>query len=102
VKGKNFLLIPYTPDVNDFHYFSNRFSNSMEFYQYLKDSFDVMYEEGLRNPKMMNVGVHVRISGRAGRTAALEKFFKYARNKRKVWIARRVDIAKWWLDHHKP
>ena len=102
VKGKNFLLIPYTPDVNDFHYFSNRFSNSMEFYQYLKDSFDVMYEEGLRNPKMMNVGVHVRISGRAGRTAALEKFFKYARNKRKVWIARRVDIAKWWLGHHKP
>jgi len=102
VKGKNFLLIPYTPDVNDFHYFSNRFSNSMEFYQYLKDSFDVMYEEGLRNPKMMNVGVHVRISGRAGRTAALEKFFKYARNKRKVWIARRVDIAKWWLDHHEP
>ena len=102
VKGKNFLLIPYTPDVNDFHYFSNRFSNSMEFYQYLKDSFDIMYEEGLRNPKMMNVGVHVRISGRAGRTAALEKFFKYARNKRKVWIARRVDIAKWWLDHHEP
>jgi len=102
VKGKNFLLIPYTPDVNDFHYFSNRFSNSMEFYQYLKDSFDVMYEEGLRNPKMMNVGVHVRISGRAGRTAALEKFFKYARNKRKVWIARRVDIANWWLNHHKP
>ncbi len=101
-KGKNFLLIPYTPDVNDFHYFSNRFSNSMEFYQYLKDSFDVMYEEGLQNPKMMNVGVHVRISGRAGRTAALEKFFKYARNKRKVWIARRVDIAKWWLDHYKP
>ena len=102
VKGKNFLLIPYTPDVNDFHYFSNRFSNSTEFYQYLKDSFDVMYEEGLRNPKMMNVGVHVRISGRAGRTAALEKFFKYARNKRKVWIARRVDIANWWLNHHKP
>jgi peptidoglycan/xylan/chitin deacetylase (PgdA/CDA1 family) len=101
VKGKNFLLIPYTPDVNDFHYFSNRFSNSVEFYQYLKDSFDVMYEEGLRNPKMMNVGVHVRISGRPGRTAALEKFFKYARNKRKVWIARRVDIANWWLNHHK-
>jgi len=88
--------------VNDFHYFSNRFSNSTEFYQYLKDSFDVMYEEGLRNPKMMNVGVHVRISGRAGRTAALEKFFTYARNKPKVWIARRVDIAKWWLDHQKP
>ena len=101
-KGRNFLLIPYTPDVNDFHYFSNRFSNSEEFYQYLKDSFDVMYEEGQHNPKMMNVGVHVRISGRAGRTAALQKFFKYVKAKRKVWVARRVDIAKWWLAHYKP
>jgi peptidoglycan/xylan/chitin deacetylase (PgdA/CDA1 family) len=100
--GKNFLLIPYTPDVNDFHYFSNRFSNSMEFHQYLRDSFDIMYVGGLRSPKMMNVGLHVRISGRAGRTAALEKFLKYARNKRKVWIAPRIDTAKWWFVHYKP
>ena len=102
VKGKNFLLIPYTPDVNDFHYFSNRFSNSEEFYQYLRDSFDVMYEEGLQNPKLMNVGLHVRISGRPGRTAAVDRFLKYVSVKRKVWIARRIDIAKWWLDHYKP
>jgi peptidoglycan/xylan/chitin deacetylase (PgdA/CDA1 family) len=102
VKGKNFLLIPYTPDVNDFHYFSNRFSNSEEFYQYLKDSFDVMYEEGLQNPKLMNVGLHVRISGRPGRTAAVDRFLRYVRSKRKVWIARRVDVAKWWLERYKP
>lgn len=101
VRGKNFLLIPYTPDVNDFHYFSNRFSNAAEFYQYLKDSFDVMYDEGRSNPKLMNVGIHVRISGRAGRTIALERFFKYVKQKQKVWIARRVDIAKWWLGHYK-
>ena len=100
--GKNFLLIPYTPDVNDFHYFSNRFSNSEEFFQYLKDSFDVMYREGLRNPKMMNVGLHVRISGRPGRTAAVDRFFRYVKTKRKVWVARRVDIAKWWLKYYKP
>ena len=102
VKDKNFLLIPYTPDVNDFHYFSNRFSNSEEFYQYLKDSFDVMYEEGLKNPKLMNVGLHVRISGRPGRTAAVDRFLKYVRAKRRVWIARRIDVARWWLDHYKP
>jgi peptidoglycan/xylan/chitin deacetylase (PgdA/CDA1 family) len=102
VKNRDFLLIPYTPDVNDFHYFSNRFSNSEEFYHYLKDSFDVMYEEGLHNPKMMNVGIHVRISGRPGRTVALERFFKYVKTKRKVWVARRLDIAKWWLEHYKP
>jgi allantoinase len=100
VKDRTFLLIPYTPDANDFHYFSNRFSNSEEFYQYLKDSFDVMYDEGRKNPKMMNVGLHVRISGRAGRTVAVEKFLGYLKTKPKVWIARRVDIAKWWLDNY--
>ena len=102
VAGKDFLLVPYTPDANDFHYFSNRFSNSEEFYQYLKDSFDVMYAEGTRNPKLMNVGLHVRISGRAGRTAAVDRFLRYVGTKRKVWVARRVDIAKWWLAHYKP
>lgn len=102
VKGKNFLLIPYTPDANDFHYFSNRFSNSQDFYQYLKDSFDIMYDEGRQNPKLMNVGLHVRISGRPGRTAALEQFLRYVKRKPRVWIARRVDIAKWWLHHHRP
>jgi peptidoglycan/xylan/chitin deacetylase (PgdA/CDA1 family) len=102
VKGRNFLLIPYTPDANDFHYFSNRFSNSEEFYQYLKDSFDTLYAEGRDYPKMMNVGLHVRISGRPGRTVAVDKFLKYLKGKPKVWVARRIDIAKWWLDHQKP
>jgi peptidoglycan/xylan/chitin deacetylase (PgdA/CDA1 family) len=102
VAGKKFLLIPYTPDVNDFHYFSNRFANSDQFFQYMKDSFDQMYAESRTNPKMMNVGLHVRISGRPGRTVAVEKFLKYVKAKPKVWIARRVDIAKWWLDHYPP
>jgi len=102
VKGKSFLLIPYTPDANDFHYFSNRFGNSEEFYRYLKDSFDIMYDEGRQNPKLMNVGLHVRITGRPGRTRALERFLEYVKSKPKVWIARRIDIAKWWLDHCRP
>jgi len=102
VSGKHFLLIPYTPDVNDFHYFSNRFSNSEEFYQYMKDSFDKMYEEGRENPKMMNVGLHVRISGRPGRTVAVDRFLKYVKAKPKVWIATRADIARWWLENYKP
>ena len=102
VKGRNFLLIPYAPDANDFHYFSNRFSNSEEFYQYLKDSFDLLYDEGRKNPKMMNVGLHVRISGRSGRTVAVDKFLRYLKTRPKVWIARRVDIAKWWLGNYPP
>ena len=98
---KKLLLIPYTPDANDFHYFSNRFSISDDFYSYLKDSFDVMYEEGRKNPKMMNVGIHTRISGRPGRTRALERFLRYVRTKKGVWIARRIDIANWWIDNHE-
>lgn len=101
VAGKKFLLIPYTPDVNDFHFFSNRFSTSDQFFNYLKDSFDVLYEEGATHPKMMSIGIHVRISGRPGRIRGLEKFIKYAKGVPKVWFARRVDIANWWLERYK-
>ena len=99
-RGKRLLLIPYTPDVNDFHYFSNRFSNSDEFFRYMKDSFDVLYEEGIRNPKLMNVGIHVRISGRPGRTKALQRFLAYVSKKRDVWVARRADVAEWWTKNY--
>jgi peptidoglycan/xylan/chitin deacetylase (PgdA/CDA1 family) len=100
VEGRKFLLIPYTPDVNDFHYFSNRFANAEEFFQYLKDSFDYMREEAKANGKMMSIGTHVRISGRPGRTVALDRFFKYAKQFDDVWFARRLDIAKWWIAHY--
>jgi len=100
VRGKKFLLIPYTPDINDFHYFSNRFANAEQFYQYLKDSLDYMREESKVNGKMMSIGTHVRISGRPGRTVALDRFLKYAEQFDDVWFARRVDIAKWWLNRH--
>ena len=100
-KGR-LLLIPYTPDVNDFHYYSGRFGNAEEFYMYLKDSFDVMLAEGAKNPKLMNIGMHVRISGRPGRTRAIQRFLQYiSTKKRQVWVARRVDIARWWLKNYK-
>jgi peptidoglycan/xylan/chitin deacetylase (PgdA/CDA1 family) len=61
-----------------------------------------MYEEGRESPRMMNVGLHVRITCRPGRTVALQRFIRYVKGKPKAWIARRVDIAKWWLDHYPP
>lgn len=100
VQGKKFLLIPYTPDVNDFHYFSNRFANAEEFFQYLKDTFDYLREEAKVGGKLMSIGTHVRISGRPGRTVALDRFFKYAKQFDDVWFARRIDIAKWWIAHY--
>jgi peptidoglycan/xylan/chitin deacetylase (PgdA/CDA1 family) len=100
VQGKKFLLIPYTPDVNDFHYFSNRFANAEEFFQYLKDTFDYLHEEAKLDGKLMSIGTHVRISGRPGRTIALDRFFKYAKQFDDVWFTRRIDIAKWWIAHY--
>jgi len=101
VHGKRFLLIPYSPDVNDFHYFSNRFANADQFCQYLTDSFDYLREESKVNGKLMSIGIHVRISGRPGRIVALDRFLNYAKKFEDVWFARRVDIAKWWLDRYQ-
>lgn len=64
--GRNFFLIPYTPDINDFHFFTNRFPNADALFQYLRDSFDSLYEEGADNPKMMNFSIHVRASWQVG------------------------------------
>ena len=72
------------------------FNSGADFFNYLKDSFDVLYAEGGR---MMSVGLHCRLVGRPGRLASLEKFLKYIRRK-KTWIARRIDIARHWLKHH--
>ncbi len=63
---------------------------------YLKDTFDVLYGEGASKPKMMSVGLHCRLAGRPGRAAALERFLDYVAAKKKVWVARRIDIAKHW------
>lgn len=99
-KNTGMLIVPYTPDANDFHFQNpiNRFSNGMDFYTYLKDSFDVLYKESTNRSKMMSAAFHVRVIGRPGRIYALERFLKYVKNKPKVWIATREEIAKFWLE----
>jgi allantoinase len=99
---KHLLIIPYTPDANDFHFFANRFPNAEDFYTYLKDTFNQLYEEGEHNPKMMSVGLHDRISGRPGRIVAVKRFLEYMSGFKDAWVARRVDIARWWLEHYPP
>jgi len=95
--GKPQLVVPYTLDANDMRFATPQgFNSGQQFFDYLKDSFDVLYAEGGR---MMSVGLHCRLAGRPGRFAALERFLKYARSK-KVWVARRIDIARHWLKHH--
>ncbi len=95
--GKPQLVVPYTLDANDMRFATAQgFNSGTQFFDYLRDSFDVLYAEGNR---MMSVGLHCRLAGRPGRLASLERFLKHVRNK-KVWIARRIDIARHWLKHH--
>jgi len=98
--GASMLVVPYTLDANDMRFVQPQgFNAGEQFYQYLKDSFDVLYEEGARAPKMMSVGLHCRLAGRPGRLRAVERFLRYVKRKPRVWMARRVEIARHWLKH---
>jgi putative urate catabolism protein len=99
--GRPQLVVPYTLDANDMRFATAQgFNSGEQFFQYLKDSFDTLYEEGAKSPRMMSVGLHCRLTGRPGRIRSLERFLKYATAKPKVWIARRIDIARHWLKTH--
>ncbi len=98
------LIIPYTLDTNDMRFATPQgFNAGDQFFTYLKDAFDTLYEEGEQGaPKMLNVGLHCRLVGRPGRAQALARFVDYVASKDKVWIPRRIDIAWHWHAHHKP
>lgn len=104
VEGPNgpHLIVPYTLDANDMRFATPQgFNSGEQFYQYLKDTFDVLYREGSEGtPKMMSVGLHCRLVGRPGRIAALERFLDYVQGHDKVWVTRRIDIARHWQKHH--
>ena len=100
-KNKKQLIIPYTLDNNDMRFATNQgFNSGDQFYTYLKDSFDALYDEGKNNPKMMSVGLHCRLIGRPGRFQALKKFIDYVLKFDDVWICKRVDIAKHWIKNY--
>ena len=97
------LVVPYTLDSNDMRFATAQgFNCGEQFFAYLKDTFDVLRREGEKHPKMMSVGLHCRLVGRPGRSAALERFLDYARGHPDVWVCRRVDIARHWHAHHVP
>ncbi|MGV8938035.1 MAG: allantoinase PuuE [Allorhizobium sp.] len=102
--GKPFLIIPYTLDANDMRFATPQgFNSGDQFFTYLKDTFDTLYEEGVDGrAKMMSIGLHCRLVGRPGRAAALKRFIDYVQSHDKVWIARRVEIARHWHDNFKP
>ncbi|HUS96716.1 MAG TPA: allantoinase PuuE, partial [Hyphomicrobiaceae bacterium] len=101
VGGKPHLVVPYCLDCNDGRFgVSPGFTTSDDFFTYCKDTFDVLYAEGATSPKMMSVGMHCRMIGRAGRAAGLARFIDYVKSHDKVWICKRVDIAEHWAKQH--
>ena len=98
---KPHLVVPYTLDTNDMRFATAQgFNTAEQFYTYLKDSFDVLYEEGETAPKMMSIGMHCRLLGRPGRFRALQRFLDYVQQHDDVWICRRQDIAEHWIKTH--
>jgi len=91
------LIVPYTLDTNDMRFATAQgFNSSEQFYTYLRDAFDVLYEEGAHSPKMLSIGMHARLLGRPGRIQALKRFIEHITSHDKVWVARRADIARHW------
>ena len=97
------LTIPYTLDCNDMRFATPQgFNSGDQFFSYLKDSFDFLYQEGEFAPKMLNVGLHCRLAGRPGRAMALQRFLDYVARFKNVWVATRLDIARHWQQTHPP
>ena len=99
--GRPHLVVPYTLDNNDMKFGTPQgFSTGDEWLAYVRDAFDVLYAEGAEYPRMMSVGLHMRLMGRPGRIAALARFLDHVERHDRVWICRRLDIARHWIARH--
>lgn len=95
------LVVPYTLDCNDMRFaLPQGYSHADPFFQYMKDSFDALYAEGDEAPKMLSIGMHCRLLGRPGRVVALQRFLDHIEKHDRVWVCRRIDIARHWKQTH--
>jgi len=95
------LIVPYSLDTNDMRFaLPHGFSHGDEFFEYLRDTFDVMYQEGEERPAIMSIGMHCRLLGRPGRFHALQRFLDHIEKHERVWICRRGEIARHWIERH--
>jgi putative urate catabolism protein len=95
------LIVPYTLDANDMRFsLPQGFAQAEDFFIYLRDTFDALYAEGDEAPKMMSVGMHCRLLGRPGRIRALQRFLDHIEQRDRVWVCRRIDIARHWKSTH--
>ncbi len=98
---KPHLVVPYTLDANDMRFATPQgFNTASHFFEYLRDSFDVLYAEGETQPRMLSIGMHCRLLGRPGRFVALQRFLDHIEKHTRVWVCRRIDIARHWQMRH--
>ncbi len=103
VAGRSHLVVPHAFDTNDSRMARNQDLASADlFFSYLRDSFDVLYDEGATAPKMMTVSLHCRLAGRPGRIRGLARFIDHVLAHDRVWICRREEIARHWREHFPP
>jgi putative urate catabolism protein len=99
VVGRDHLVVPYAMDTNDMRLASvGGFATGDQWEAHCRDAFDVLWREGEEgSPKMLSIGLHPRIIGRPGRAAALERLVAYIASRERVWICRRVDLARHFI-----
>ena len=101
-EGQPHLVVPYTLTTNDVKWGTANIGTGEDFFVLLRESFDMLYEEGRTAPKMMSVGMHMRLLGHPGRASGLARFLDYVAAKPDVWVCNRIDIARHWLAEHPP
>ncbi len=95
------LIVPYTLDTNDMRFATPQgFNTGDDFFHFLRDAFDVLYEEGEETPKMLSIGLHCRLIGRPSRFRGLQRFLDHVQKHDRVWVATREEIARHWVQTH--
>jgi peptidoglycan/xylan/chitin deacetylase (PgdA/CDA1 family) len=100
VNDRPHLVVPYSLTANDSKFGSGGLFTADDYFTFVKDGFDVLYREGKTEPKMMSMGLHLRLTGHPSRAAGLERVLDYIGKHPDVWVTRRLDIAKHWIAHH--
>ncbi len=100
VAGASHLVVPYSFDTNDMQFqHTQRFATADSFATYVNDAFDWLWREGADRPRMMSLGLHLRMIGRPGRISSLERILEHMRSRGAAWFARRDAIARYWIEH---
>ncbi len=103
VDGHDHLVVPYTLDTNDMRFVAPQgFHTGEQFLTYCRDAFDELYAEGAHTPRMLSIGLHGRVIGRPARFGALRRLVDHVTSFDDVWVCRRVDVARHWIENHPP